>query len=360
MSHENACTRRLLRHHAPEAIALGALVTLAMTTAGCPKPTDKPSEPRWRSQAVSLDVKGFALNGGGAKAQSWVGSGVFVAPGIIATNAHVAARALEIAGADDLKRPHVFDKILASDVEQDLALLKSEYVANDITPAKLLPRGDDPRDLRGTEIFAVGNTGGLGLSLYEGRVVNVVSFPYGERVMHDGQIAGGSSGGPLFMKGTDSLVGINHAGNARLKFSIAIPSWYVSEWLGKRGGAPGKKLADAFKLTKDIGLINEVKREICLDPGKSIQVPMNYSNGTDFLLGVVPKNLPVIYGLAVAANNTSQVIEKGLLKETALRALTAPIPAQYVLVLGGHPAAPQPTCVQFVIGQIDWGKQVNK
>lgn len=350
---------RKLRAPLVLALALGVL-------AGCDKnkKKDKPGEeevPPWRKQALALKVSGFQLAGGQAKQAGWHGSGVFVAPGIIATNAHVAARALNVQGRDDTNRPHVFDKILAIDMANDLALLKADYVNEDVVPAKLVARPGDPKSLRTKEIFAVGNSGGLGLSTYSGRITNVLEEGNLARILHDGQIAGGSSGGPLFLADTFELVGVNHATSSKLNVSLAIPAWKVNDWLGKRAQSNGVKLQQAFGVTGETGIMNQISRNICLPPGKAINVPARYSNGIDFAVAVVPKDpsAPVIYGMGANTNAGLKYFDKGVVNKQILRVFTTPISAQYVLTLGAPPQAAGPTCVQFVIGQIDWGKQIN-
>lgn len=343
---------------------LGAIALLgALCLTACPSTPSTPDEPvksekTWRNQSLALQVEGFMFNGGDAKSSSWSGSGVFVAPGIIATNAHVAARAIKVTGLDDNNRPHIFTKILAIDMENDLALLKADYVSNDITPVKIIKRPSDPRDLRQTPILAVGNTGGLGLSTYEGKVTNVIELNENERIMHDAQTAGGSSGGPVFNMQTWELLGVTSGRLPQYLFSVAIPAWYVSQWLGKVGKDPGKILGKSFGITKDTKLLNAIQREVCLDPGKSIVVPMSYPNGIDFLVAVQPKS-PVVYGMVVQSESGKAALDQGIVTGSLIRAFTTPVPGNYNLVLGGPESAQGKTCVSFVVGQIDWSKQIN-
>lgn len=351
----------------PSRLMCALCAVLILNALGCkPKPDETVTEKTeatdsWRKQSVALQVTGFSLNGGEVKQSSWVGSGVFIAPGIIATNAHVAARGLQIQGRDDTNRPHVFDKILAIDMANDLAILKADYVNEDVIPATLLERPADPKSLRQTKILAVGNTGGLGLSTYSGQITNVVEEGSLARILHDGQIAGGSSGGPLFKEESFELLGINHATNSKLNTSLAIPSWIVTEWLEKRGGAAGIPLKSAFMLSGETSIMNEVKRDVCLKPGEAINVPVTYSNGLDFLNIIAPKNpaQPVIYGMGAQTAQGLQYFDKGILSKQVIRAFTTPIAAQYVLTIGAPPQATAPTCVAFVIGQINWGNQIN-
>lgn len=330
--------------------------------AGCPSTPDKPikAEKPWQRQTLALSVEGFMFNGGEAKAASWSGSGVFVAPGIIATNAHVAARAIKVTGLDDNQRPHIFTKILAIDMENDLALLKADYVANDVAPVKLTARPTDPRDLRQTPLLAVGNTGGLGLSTYEGKVTNVIAIEERERIMHDGQTAGGSSGGPVFNMNNWELLGVTSGRLPQYRFSVAIPAWYVSQWLRTAGNGAGKVLGKSFAINNDTKLLNAVQRQVCLDPGKSIVVPMGYPNGIDFLVAIQPKgNSPLIYGMVVQAEGGKAALDQGVVTGALIRAFTTPVPGNYNLVLGAPEQAQGQTCVSFAVGQIDWSKQIN-
>jgi hypothetical protein len=342
------------------ALVVGVVTMVAGGLMGCNQ-DELPKETQWRKQAMALSVEGFTFAGGEVKQQAWAGSGVFVTPDIIVTNAHVARRALRVTAQDDLKRPNIFNRILAMDQENDIALLKADYAPGDIKPAEMIARPPDPRDLRQTEIFAVGNTGGLGLSTYDGRVVNVVDYPYGERIMHDGQIAGGSSGGPLFRKSDRKMIGVNHAGDLRLKFSIAIPVWYVGDLLTKAGKTSGIPLLQAFRLGENIQLSNPVQKKGCLAPGKVLAVPMVYTESLDFALQVVPQDpsKPLIYGLIARAGDQQAVLEKGVVAQPVVRVLTAPVSAEYILMLGAPETAQEDTCLQFTVGQIDWDKMIN-
>lgn len=342
-------------------LAAGLMMVMAGALTGCSNPDDMPTETQWRKQSMALSVEGFSFAGGEVKGQAWSGSGVFVTPDIIVTNAHVARRALRVTGTDDLKRPNMFNKILAMDQENDIALLKADYAPGDIKPAEMIARPQDPRDLRQTEVFAVGNTGGLGLSTYDGRVVNVVDYPYGERIMHDGQIAGGSSGGPLFRKGDRKMIGVNHAGDPRLKFSIAIPVWYVGNLLSKAGKSGGTPLPEAFRLGENTQLLNPVQKQGCLAPGKLLAVPMVYMESLDFAIQITPQDptKPLVYGLLARAGGQEAVLEKGVVAEPVVRVLSAPVSAEYVLVLGAPEQAQGETCLQFTVGQIDWDKMIN-
>jgi S1-C subfamily serine protease len=342
-------------------LVLLTCAALMVSACGSGKEDEKLKETQWRKQSMALSVEGFQFAGGEAKPAAWFGSGVFITPDIIVTNAHVARRGLKITGQDDMKRPNLFTKILAMDQGNDIALLKADYVPGDIKPAELIARPQDPLDLRQTEVFAAGNTGGLGLSTYDGRVVNVVDYPYGERIMHDGQIAGGSSGGPLFRKQDRMLIGVNHAGDPRLKFSIAIPVWYVSDLLTKAGKTGGKPLAEAFRIGETTQLLNPIQKQGCLAPGKAITVPMVYMQSLDFAIQIAPQNQakPLVYGLLVTDGKNSEVMEKGVVAQPALRVISAPVSAQYVLVLGAPENAQGETCLQFTVGQIDWDKMIN-
>ncbi len=345
-------------------VLLVAVVAMASLSMGCKKdkpPTETNTQEAWRKQSLALSVKGFSLVGGNAKPAEWCGSGVFVAKGIVVTNAHVAARALEISGRDDNNRPHVFDKILAIDMANDLALIKADYIQDDVDVAKLMPKPADIKQLRQTNLLAIGNTGCLGLSVYEGRVTNVVEEGALSRVLHDAQIAGGSSGGPIFKKETQEIVGINHATSSRINASLAIPAWTVDKMLTERGKATGLPLKSAFQITGNTGLMNQIKRDICLPPGKAINVPAAYSNGIDFAVAVAPKdpNMPLIYGMGAVQGQSVQYFDKGMVNGQILRVFTTPVAAQYVLTLGAPATAPGPTCVSFVVGQIDWGTQIN-
>lgn len=346
-----------------KSLITGVVATTALALlAGCPSPDPKPvaKKPSWKQQSLSLTVDGFNFSGGRVKRGKWFGSGVFVAPGIIATNAHVAARAIKVTGIDDNNRPHIFSKILAIDVENDLALLKADYVSKDIKPAKIAAKPGNPKDLRQTPVLVVGNTGGMGLSTYEGKVTNVIKQGNIERVMHDGQTAGGSSGGPVFNMKTWELIAVNAGRLPKYRFSVAIPGWYVSKWLAIAGNTEGKRLASSFKISKNTKLMRSIKRQVCLMPGKSFVAPMTYSNGTDFLVGIQPlNNQPLVYGMLVQSSRGKALLDKGVVAKPTIRAFTTPISGRYNVIVGAPKSAQGKVCATILIGQIDWSKQIN-
>jgi serine protease Do len=168
-------------------------------------------------------------NGRGGNAQPYksrsLGSGfIWDESGHIVTNNHVVEDADEIVVIleGDLK----FDaKVIGTDPETDLALLKIDPKEAELMPVKL---GNSDKLRVGDWVLAIGNPFGLGHTVTAGiisakqRILG--AGPYDDFLQTDADINPGNSGGPLFdIEG--NVVGVNSAksrSGAGIGFSIPI------------------------------------------------------------------------------------------------------------------------------------------
>jgi S1-C subfamily serine protease len=121
------------------------------------------------------------------------GSGFFIAPCTILTNAHVIAKAYSAAvSSEDTVYSSV--TLLKSDEDADLALVA---VAGNGEPA--LSLGDDALIRPGQHVVAIGNPMGLERSVSDGMISAIRSVPgyAGRLIQTTAPISPGSSGGPL-------------------------------------------------------------------------------------------------------------------------------------------------------------------
>jgi serine protease Do len=152
-----------------------------------------------------------------------VGCGViWSADGLIVTNAHVAGRGADIVLPNGC---HVSGRLLARDVDHDLAVLAIE--AQGLTPAAIR----DSQTLRvGELVVAVGHPLGMAGALTAGIIHTIASRrSVGSRfIQADLKLAPGNSGGPL-ADARGLVVGINTMVAGDL--ALAVPSNAVTRFL---------------------------------------------------------------------------------------------------------------------------------
>jgi S1-C subfamily serine protease len=159
------------------------------------------------------------------------GSGVVVrADGLAVTNGHVVAGASSVRGiwADGRR---LDGEILRVDRETDLALLR--FPAQDLA---WLPLSDRGRPKVGQWVLALGNPGGLGLSVTAGIVSglgrnNLGLARYEDFIQTDAEINPGNSGGALIdlqgeLIGINTAIGTEQEGTEGISF--AVPAHWVS------------------------------------------------------------------------------------------------------------------------------------
>lgn len=149
-----------------------------------------------------------------------LGSGfVYDKEGHIVTNYHVVegAQQLEVDFSSGLK---VYGEVLATDLDSDLAIVKVDVPADELTPLVL---GDSDQLNVGQTVVAIGNPFGLngtmtiGIVSAKGRTLDSLReadtnsyFSAGDIIQTDAAINPGNSGGPLLNLNKE-VIGINRA-----------------------------------------------------------------------------------------------------------------------------------------------------
>ncbi len=342
-------------------LALASALYLALTGCGGPAKPKAPTGPAapdpdaWRKQSLSLSVEGFMFGGGTTpSAASWSGSGAWIGPNLAVTNAHVALRGLKITAKDDLGKTYEFTEIIAVNEEADLAIIKVGSPTNE-SFLKLLTKPTDPRSLRGTNVRVIGNTGGLGLSFYDGRITNVVGDADNLVILHDANTAGGSSGGPLISKDGE-LVGVNHSSLPSLNAKAAAPSWMVKKTWDDAGTRPALALKDAFN-PADLPVNWYVERAVCLKPGEVFKGVFAAVATNDLVAEVTPaQNSPM--GFVLMSGN--EALAEAVITGKAQGAWTLKGGGQYVFGVVNPKDAPGPACATVKFGRINWSARFNK
>ncbi len=328
-------------------LGLALIVTLGL---GACSPANQ-----WRDQTLALKAKGYAFKGTSVAPVGWAGSGVWIDEHTMVTNAHVATRALSLQGVDDRGRTFTFTKIMALDSSNDIAVLHAARGNDGVATEVLEERPDDPKELRGTKVLAIGNTGGQGLSVYNGQVTNYLKRGNYENIVHSADISSGSSGGPLFDDG-GRLIGINKSINLRLRQSFATPAWVVNRVLkkGKRNG--GATLKEAFQPSK-LPMAFAVKRKFCLNPGQKIVAPIAVVGTADIIAAVQfqTEGTPLFFGLV----RGSSLMSKGLLTKNLFAAWGTPGPGVYAVVLVNPKKMTKQACGIVALGRVAWEQRLK-
>jgi len=332
-------------------LRFAAVATLASTLIGCP------SGPNWRDQALALSVEGLAFHGDKIGKQGWSGSGFWVSNEIIATNAHVATRANVIHAKDDKGNKYRFTTIVGIDRQADIAYLKADRPA-DVEGVEFYTRPDDPRDLRGRHVIVTGNTGGLGISYYNGEITNVVGKSGNEQILHNANTAGGASGSPLFDEETNKVVGINHSSHPQYNTKMASSSWRIEKGFADAKNRWGTDLKDLFNLKKLMALAEmQIKRNFCVNPGQGFKVPFNSPSITDLV--VIVKTQRPDQVLAAGFKRGNKLIWKGALKNQAILPFMFSMGGPHEVVVVNPKQAKAPVCGIIGLGAVLWEKGIK-
>lgn len=163
-----------------------------------------------RAEASVFQVRGI-LSG----AKSSQGSGVLIAPGLVATNAHVIEGTRDVSIHQGNKRWSALP--LWVDRNRDLCLLEVAGLNGPVV--QLAPESTGP----GQKVAAVGYPGGRGPVISSGRLRGVWHLGDGRMLQSDAPISPGSSGGGLF-DDQGRLLGITTmtiSSLTRMNFSIS-------------------------------------------------------------------------------------------------------------------------------------------
>lgn len=196
--------------------------------------------------------------------QAGVGSGFFVAGGLLVTNFHVASQlALEpdryrgVYVPVDGKEAEL--ELLAFDVQNDLAVLRPKQPA--AGQPSLAIRGKEEPLARGERIYSLGNPLDIGFAVTEGTYNGLVQRSFYPRIFFGGALNPGMSGGPALDE-SGRVVGVNVA--KRLDgdlVSFLIPVEFTAGLLEKAKAAqPVTKAAHA-----------EITRQLLVHQGLLVQ-----------------------------------------------------------------------------------------
>jgi Tfp pilus assembly protein PilF len=183
-----------------------------------------------------------------------LGSGVVVAPGVVATNAHVlgepgsALRATISAGTGRWTATRI-----QVDPELDICLLRVPGLL--LPPAPVCP---EPPSV-GATIFAAGFPGGRGPKVSFGRIRAVWHYRTRFLLQVDVETHPGSSGGGLFDQ-QGRLIGLTtftEGGSSRMSFALDADAIMALERQPEQPGSPGLRVAPGS---------DEVLREAAEDP----------------------------------------------------------------------------------------------
>jgi hypothetical protein len=207
---------------------------IACLLAGLGVVSAKPSLSKLRKTNVSLQMVGFEFGSGLSQdnqgnysgdgleifQQSWCGSGFVIdEDGTIATNYHVARRALQGVAKFDDGSQYDIGHIKVYDPEQDIAILKLRGSKKFETVE--MGNSNDVDVMY--DVYAAGNGLCRELAVTEGTINQIIKDDQGERVFfrHSAAIAPGNSGGPLYSD--NKVIGINVLTRPPYEIHYAIP-----------------------------------------------------------------------------------------------------------------------------------------
>jgi len=309
----------------------------------------------WHESTLRLHTEGIAFRGNKVMKMGGHGTGFWLDKNHIATNVHVVVRSQNMVGESDDGTRYHFSRIVGFDRSGDIAILKAER-DGDMTPVKLAPKPADPRDLRGEDVVVSGNTANLGLSLYFGKITNVIATDKAKKnhqIMHNTNTAPGASGSAIFLKDTGEVIGIHHSFSPQANSKMGTASWRIADDYAaaknKRGTALKKlfTVQNGLKLTK-IGL----KRKFCLAPKHALKVPFFVPRNADFVAAFLGQGAVFEVGLL----RGKKLVWAGKLKKGIFPFSTPPGGYTLIVIPAGSAAK---SCGQLGIGIIEWEKGIH-
>lgn len=159
--------------------------------------------------------------------ESSQGTGVVVAPGIVATNCHLFKNPVAIVVL--YQQNKYAAELAVQNRPRDLCILNVPTLR-----APAVETLSQVKNLRvGQEVYAIGTPMGLELSLTNGLISSLRQVEGGTLIQISASMAPGSSGGGLF-DSNGALIGITSSGIAKFQgFNFAIPVDWVAETLSK-------------------------------------------------------------------------------------------------------------------------------
>jgi len=204
-----------------------------------------------------------------------LGSGFFVAPGVIATNFHVIEGSSK-ATVKIVGKAGTFDVlgVIGVDVQKDLALIK----VNGIT-ARPLPLSAGAR-ITGEKIFTIGNPEGLEGSISEGIVSSAQLRQVGDSkfLQITAPISQGSSGGPV-VNSKGEVIGVATAFLSEgQNLNFAAPATFLSSLLLETESSSISPLASVprskSKIRNELNKLQEIQKWVS---AQFNQNPMQFS-----------------------------------------------------------------------------------
>jgi serine protease Do len=205
---------------------------------------DMPAGARVAASGPPLDVRAIAERATPAtvmlRCSESLGSGFFVGPDLVLTNAHVLCPAGESMRAVFSNGREASAKVVRHDDWLDLAVVKVE--GSGVQP---LPLGDATGLRTGDRVVFIGTPEGLEFTVHQGIVSNTARSVFGTAFLQiDGNVNSGNSGGPL-LDDQGRVVGIVTAKLERADgLGFVLPINYAYEWTAQLLPAPARPQPD--------------------------------------------------------------------------------------------------------------------
>jgi hypothetical protein len=331
-------------------LATQTLLAVAALSAGCA--TFNPAD-----TAVSLQVEGINMMGDQIGMAKWSGTGFWLDKRLLATNAHVATRGHRIVATDDNGNKYHFDTLVGLDPEGDIAILRADR-DGDKPGVEFVDKPANPKDLRGHEILMIGNSGALGLGIFDGRITNVIGDPGAELILHNATVVGGSSGSAVFDKQSQQVVGIHHSSVPSLDSRFATPSWRIQKVLAEAKNRKGVALESLFTIPNLLQYaVLWGQREFCAPPGQAFDVPFMAKQASDLVVLMTPQNPESPYLVGLVAGG--EVLWGGKLKGQAILPFALGTFGPMTIRVVNPPDAPGPICGAVGVGEVVWQKGIE-
>ncbi|MFT5430253.1 MAG: hypothetical protein ACI9OJ_000926 [Myxococcota bacterium] len=308
----------------------------------------------WRKQNLALSGEIMVFQGNKFGTGKGGGSGFWVRPNIVATNAHVAVRARGMIGLDDEGNKYRFREIIGLDRIGDIAFLRAER-DTEHPGVTLIDRPSNPLDLRGRRIKLLSNTALVGTTtgsmfLYGGEITNVITGSGNDQVLHNAPTAGGASGSGIFDDKSDEVISINWGSSSRYNSKLSTAAWRIKKQLKLAEGRLGTNMKELFTIKNAIKHFKPyLNRQICLKPKQKIIAPVNATMVADMGLAMTMTEPSVLVG-GLAAGNT--FIWKGLVKNKVPVLFSMSGKGMYKFVLANP--TQKKVCGRVLLGNIAW------
>jgi len=316
------------------------------------------TKPNWTESTLELKVEGIDFQGDKLARGGWAGTGFWIDDEHLVTNAHVATRGHRIVGVHDDKQKYHFDTIIGIDRVADIAILKADR-RGDKGGVEFIDKPKNAKDLRGRPLMMVGNSGGIGLGFYEGRVTNIIGEAPNEIILHDTRVVGGSSGSAIYDKDKAKMMGIHFAGHSGLDAKFASPSWKIQELIAeskKRKGVPLDQLftlPNVYKLASIWG-----QREFCIAAGQKAMVNFDVRPSTDIVVFIKPRDPAMVLDTGLVYGG-KQVTWSAKFKGDIALPFSLKAGGRYDLVVVAPAGMPGTVCGVLGAGEIAWEKGIQ-